>query len=157
MTPYTDCCCSVAKLCLTLWPHEVQQDRLLCPSLSLSLLKLMSIELVTPFNHLIFFAPFSCFQSFLASGYFQMSQLFESGGQSIGVSASVSVLSVHIQRWFPLGWTGWISLLSKALSKVFSSTTVWKHQFFGTQPSLWSNSCIRRMITLNSTKDIISE
>ena len=65
-------------------------------------------------------------------------QLFTSGGQSIGVSASV--FPMNIQRWFPLGWTGCISLLSKGLSGVFSSTTVWKHQFFGTQPPLWSSS-----------------
>ena len=71
-----------------------------------------------------------------------VSQLFASGGQSIGVSASTSVLSVNIQGWFPLGWTGWISLLSKELSRVFSNTTVQKHQFFGAQPSLCSSSHI---------------
>ena len=81
----------------------------------------------------------SCLQSFPASGCFQMSQLFTSGSQSIGVSASISVLPVNIQNWSPLGWTGWISLLSMGLSRVFSSTTVWKHQFFSAQPSLWSN------------------
>ena len=84
----------------------------------------------------------SCPQSFPASGSFQMSQLFTSGGQSIGVSASVSVLPMNIQDWFPLGWTGWISLQSNGLSRVFSNTTVQKHQFFGTQFSLWSNSHI---------------
>ena len=78
--------------------------------------------------------PFSyCLQSFPASGSFQMSQLFASGGQSIGVSASTSVLPMNIQDWFPLGWTDWISLLSKGLSRVFSNTTVQKHKFFGTQ------------------------
>ena len=78
--------------------------------------------------------PFSsCPQSFPASGSFQMSQLFAWGGQSIGVSASTSVLSMNIQDWFPLGWTGWISLQSKGLSRVFSNTTVQKHQFFGAQ------------------------
>ena len=72
--------------------------------------------------------PFSsCLQSFLASGSFQMSQFFTSGGQSIGASASASVLPMNIQDWFPLGWTGWISLLSKGLSRVFSNTTVQKH------------------------------
>ena len=77
-------------------------------------------------------APFSsCLQSFPASGSFTMSQFFISGGQSIGASASASVLPMNIQGWFPLGFTGWISLLSKGLSRVFSSTTVWKHQFFG--------------------------
>ena len=75
--------------------------------------------------------PFSsCPQSFPASGSFQMSQLFTSGGQSIGVSASTSVLPMNIQDWFPLRWTGWISLQSKGLSRVFSNTTVQKHQFF---------------------------
>ena len=69
-----------------------------------------------------------------------MSQFFTSGGQSIGASASASVLPMNIQGWFPLGWSGWISLQSKRLSRVFSSTTVWKHHFFGVQPSLWSSS-----------------
>ena len=81
--------------------------------------------------------PFSsCLQSFPASGSFPMCQFFESGGQSIEVSASTSVLPMNIQGWFPLGWNGWISLLSKGLSKVFSNTTVQKHQFFGAQLSL---------------------
>ena len=81
--------------------------------------------------------PFSsCLKSFLASGSFQMSQLFTSGGQSIGVSASTSVLPVNIQDWSPLGWTGCISLQSKGHSRVFSNTTVQKHQFFGAQLSL---------------------
>ena len=79
---------------------------------------------------------FSCFQSFPASGSFPMSQLFASGGQSSGFSASASVLPMNIQDWFPLGWTGCISLQSKGLSRVFSNTTVQKHQFFGTQHSL---------------------
>ena len=82
-------------------------------------------------------SPFSShLQSFPASGSFQMSQLFTLGGQSIGVSASASVLSMNIQDWFPLGWTGWISLWSKGLSRVFSNTIVKKHQFFGAQLSL---------------------
>ena len=80
--------------------------------------------------------PFSCPQSFPASGSFPMSQFFTSNGQSIGVSASASVLPINIQDWFPLGWTGWISLLSKGLSRVFSNTTVQKHQFFSAQLSL---------------------
>ena len=80
--------------------------------------------------------PFSsCLHSFPASGSFQMSQLFTEGGQSIGVSASTSVLPMNIKDWFPLGWTGWISLQSKELSRVFSNTTVQKHQFFGAQLS----------------------
>ena len=84
--------------------------------------------------------PFSsCPQSLPASGSFQMRQFLASGGQSIGVSASASVLPRNIQDWFPLEWTGWISLQSKGFSRVFSNTTVQKHQLFGTQPSLWSN------------------
>ena len=75
-------------------------------------------------------------QSFPASGSFQISQFFASGGQRIGVSASTSVLPMNIQDWFPLGWTGWNSLQSKGLSRVFSNITVQKHQFFGTQLSL---------------------
>ena len=78
----------------------------------------------------------SCPQSFPASGSFQMSQLFTSAGQSIGVLASTSVLPMKTQDWSPLGWTGWISLQSKGLSRVFSNTTVQKQQFFGTQLSL---------------------
>ena len=87
--------------------------------------------------------PFSShLQSFPASGSFPRSQLFASGGQSIGVSASASVLPMNIQDWSPLEWTGWISLQSKGLSRVFSNTTVQKHQFFSNQISLWSNSHI---------------
>ena len=81
--------------------------------------------------------PFSsCPQSFPTSGSFQMSQLFASGGQSIGASTSTSVLPMNTQVWSPLGWTGWISLQSKGLSRVFSNTTVQKHQFFHAQLSL---------------------
>ena len=84
--------------------------------------------------------PFSShLQSFPASGSFQMSQFFASGGQTIGVSASASVLPMNIQDWFPLGLTWLISLQSKGLSRVFSNTTVQKHQFFGAQLCLWSN------------------
>ena len=84
----------------------------------------------------------SCLQSFPISGTFPMSRLFSSGGQIIETSASASVLPMDIQGWFPLGLIGLISLLSKGLSRVFSSTTVQKHQFFSTHPSLWSNSHI---------------
>ena len=87
--------------------------------------------------------PFSsCPQSFPTSGSFKMSQLFASGSQSIGVSASTSVLPMNTQDWSPLGWTGWISLQSKELSRAFSNTTVQNHQFFGAQLSLQSNSHI---------------
>ena len=92
---------------------------------------------VVPFSTCLqsFFFIF-CLQSFPASGSFPMSQLFASGGQNIGVSASTSVLPMNIQDWSPLGWTGWISLQSKGLSRVSSNTTVQKHQFFSTQLSL---------------------
>ena len=87
--------------------------------------------------------PFSShFQSFPASGFFPMSQFFTLGDQSIGDSDSASVLAMNIQDWFPLGLTGLISLQSKGLSRVFSNTTVQKHQFFSTQLPLWSNSHI---------------
>ena len=103
---------------------------------SQSLLKLMSIESVMPSNHLILCHPLllssSVFPSIMS---FPMNWLFASGAQSTGVSASSSVLSMNTQDWFPLGWTGWVSLLSKGLSKVFSNTTVQKHQFFSTQLS----------------------
>ena len=98
--------------------------------------KPMSIELVMPSNHLILYRPLSsCPQSFPVSESFQMSQLFTSGGQSIGVSASTSVLPMNTQDWCPLGWTGWISLQSK-VQRVFSNTTVKKHQLFSAQLSL---------------------
>ena len=85
--------------------------------------------------------PFSsCLQSLPASGSFPRSWLFASGGQSFGASAAASVLPMNIQGWFPLGWTHLISLLSKGVSKVFSSTTIKRHRFFNAQPSLWSNS-----------------
>ena len=105
--------------------------------------KLTSIVSGMPSNHLILYHPFLLLpQSFPASGSFPMSQLFPSGGQSIGVSASTSVLPMNTQDWSPSEWTGWISLQSKGLSRVFSKTTVQKHQFFGTQLSLESNSHI---------------
>ena len=135
---------SVAQSCLTLCNRELQHARPPCqspapgvhtnscpwswwchPAISSS---------VFPFS--------SCLQSFPASGSFQMSQLFTSGGQNIGVSASTSVLPMNIQDWSPLEWTGWISLQSKGLSRVFSVTTVQKYEFFGSQLSSQSNSHI---------------
>ena len=128
----------------SLWPHGLQHTRLPCPSPTPGAYSnscpsrqwchptiSSSVDLFS-----------SCLQSFPASGSFQMSQFFTSGGQSIGVSASALVLSMNIQDWFPLRLTGLISLQSKGLSRVFSSTTVQKHQFFSAQLSLWSNSYI---------------
>ena len=101
---------------------------------SRSSLKLTSIELVMQPTIPSSVVPFSsCLQYFQASGFLLMSQLFASDGQSIGASTSSSVLPMNIQDWFPLGWTGWISLQSKGLSRVFSSTTLQKHQFFNAQ------------------------
>ena len=127
----------------SLWPHGLQHARPPCPSPTLGAYSNSApssrwchpttSSSVVLFSHL---------QSFPASGSFPMSQFFASGGQSIGVSASASVLPVNIQDWFPLGWTGWIFLQSKGLSRVFSNTTVQTHQFFGAQLSLWSNSHI---------------
>ena len=109
---------------------------------SQSLLKLLSIESVMPSSHLILCPPLFLFQSFPVSGSFLMCRLFTPDGQNIGASASALVLPMNIHGWFPLGLTGLISLQSKGLSRVFSSITVQKHQFFSTQPSLWSNSHI---------------
>ena len=128
----------------SLCPHEPQQTTPPCPSptpgvypnscpLSWWCYPTISSSVI-PFS--------SCPQSLQVSGSFQVSQLFVSGGQSIGVSASTSVLPMNTQDWPPLGWTGWISLQSKGLSRVFSNTTVQKHQFFSTQVSLESNSHI---------------
>ena len=126
--------CSV--VCDSLWPHGLQHASLSITS-SQSLLKLIFIKSVIPSNHFIFCCCFSsCLQSFPASGSFPISRFFASGGQSIGVSASASILPMNTQDWFPLGWAGWISLQSKGLSRLFSNTTVQKHQFFGAQPSL---------------------
>ena len=122
-----------------LWPHGLQHARLPCPSpflracsnscpLSQWCHPTISSSVVPFSSHL---------QSFLATGSFQMSQLFASGGQIIGVSASAWVHPMNIQDWFPLGLTGWFFLLSKGLSRVFCSTGVQKHQFFSTQPCLW--------------------
>ena len=127
---------SVVSDCL--WPHESHHARPPCPSptpgvysnscpLSRWCHPAISSSVI-PFS--------SCPQSLTASGSFPMSQLFAWGGQSIGVSASVSVLPMNTQDWSPLGWTGWISWQSKGLSKVFSNTTVQKHQFFSAQLSL---------------------
>ena len=108
-----------------------------------SLLKLMSIKSVMPSAISYSVVPFSsCPHSLPPSGYFPMNQLFAWGGQSTGVSDSTSVLPQNTQGWSPLGWTRWISLQSKGVSRAFSNTTVQKHQFFGTQVSSQSNSHI---------------
>ena len=109
-----------------------------------SLPKLMSFDSIMPSNHpIILCRPLLILPSIFPSiRVFSMSQLFASGGQSIGVSASTSVLPMNTQDWSPLGWTGWISLHSKKHSRIFSNTTVQKHQFFGAQLSSQSNSHI---------------
>ena len=128
----------------SLWPHGLQHTRLPCPSPTPGVYS-NSCPLSrwchpTISSSVIPFSSYS--QSFPASGSFQMSQLFTSDGQSIGVSASTSDPPMNTQDWSPLGWTGWISLQSKGLSRVFSNTTVQKHQFFSPQLSSQSNSHI---------------
>ena len=136
--------CSVVSN--SLWPHESQHPRPPCPSptpgvhwdsrpLSQWCHPAISSSIV-PYS--------SCSQSLPASESFPMSQLFAWGGQSTGVSALASFLPKNTQDWSPLGWTSWISLQSKGLSRVFSNTTVQKHQFFGAQPSSQSNSHIHK-------------
>ena len=132
---------------LSVTPRTVAHQASLSFTISWNLLKLMSIKSVMLCNHLILCHLLStlfssCLQSFPASGSFPVSQLLASGTQSIGASASASVLPMSIQSWFPSGLTGLISLQSKGLSRVFSSTTIQKHQLFGIQPSSWSNSHI---------------
>ena len=119
-------------------------------SITKSLLKFMSIELVMPSNHLILCCPLLLPSIFPSIRVFSSDQFFASGDQSIGALASASILPTNTQDWFPLGLTSLISLQSKGLSRVFSSTAVWKHQFFGTQ-TLWSNSHIQTWL---STRDL---
>ena len=138
--------CSVSKLCLTLY------DPMDCSTLAFPVLYYLP-EFAQMYVHWVGDAiqlshslspPFSsCPQSFPALGSFPKGWLFTSGGQNTGASASASVLPMNIQGWFLLGLTGLISLQSKRLPRVFSSTTVWKHQFFSAQSSLWSNANIR--------------
>ena len=128
----------------SLRPHGLQHTRPSCPSSTLRVYS-NSCALSRWYHPTISSSviPFSsCLQSFPVSGSFPISQLFASGGQRIGTWASASVLAMNIQDWFPLGLTGWISLQSKGLSSVFSSSTLQKHQFFSTQLLLWSNSHI---------------
>ena len=124
-------------------PWTAAQQASLSFTISWSLLKLMSLELMMPSNHLTLCCSLcSCPQSLPASWSFPMNQLFPSAGQIIGASPLTSVFPINIKDWFPLGLTGLISLQSKELSRVFSSTAFQKHQFFSTQPSLLSNSHI---------------
>ena len=128
----------------SLQPRRLQHARLRCPSLSPGVCSNSCplsqwwhptmLSSVVPFT--------SCLQSFPASGSFPMSQLFTSSGQSIRASTWTSAFPMNIQDWFPSGLTGLISLQSKGLSRVFSNTTIWRHQFFHAQPSLWSKSHI---------------
>ena len=128
----------------SLWPHGLQHARPLCPSPTPGACSNsgQSSWWCHPTISSSIVPIFSCLQSFPASGSFPRSQFFTSGGQSIAVSASASVPPMNIQDWFPLGWTGWTSLQSKELSRVFSNTTVQKHQFFRAQLSSQSNSHI---------------
>ena len=122
----------------SLWSHGLQHARLPCPSpIPRAYSNSCTLNWWCHLTISSSAVPFSsCLQSFPAPGSFQVSQFLASGGQSIGVSASASVLTMNIQTWFPLGWTGWISLQSKGLSRVFSNTIVQKHQFFCAQLSL---------------------
>ena len=142
----------------SLWPDGLQHVRLPCPSPTTELCSnsCPSSQWCHPTisSSVIVFS--SCLQSFPATGSFPMSQFFTSGSQSIGVSASASGLPMNIQDWFPLGWTGWISLQSKRLLIVFSSTVVQKHQFFSTQLSLQSKSHIHIWL-LEKTKLSLDE
>ena len=132
---------SHVRLFVTPWTAARQAS--LSITNSQNLLRLMSIESVMPSNHLILCHLLLLLPSIFPSiSVFPVSQFFASGGHSIGVSASASVLPMNIQDWFPLGLAGLISLQSKGLPRVLSSTTVQKHQVFGTQPSLGSNSHI---------------
>ena len=131
---------SLSRVWLFATPWTAAWQVSLSFTISWSLLKLMSVESMMPSNYLIFCCPLLLSSMFPSSRSFQISELFTSGGQSIG--ASGSVLPMNIQGWFPLGLTGLISLLSKRLFRVFSSTAVKKHQFFSSKPSLWSNSHI---------------
>ena len=125
---------SLSRVQLFATPWTAAHQASLSITHSQSLLKLMPLETVMPSNHLILCRPLPLPPSIFRSiKVFQMSQFFASGGQSIGVSASASVLPMNIQDWFLLGWTGWISLQSKRLSRVFSNTRAQKHQFFGAQ------------------------
>ena len=151
---YSYFCCTVSKFSSvqfshsvvseSLWPHELQHARPPCPSPT-PRIHSKSHPLSRCCHSAILSSVvsfFSCYQSLPASESFPMSQLFPRGGQSIGVSALASVFPKNTQDWSPLAWTGWNSLQSKGLSRVFSNTTVQKHQLFNTELSSQSNSHI---------------
>ena len=148
-----DSCCSVSPSCLTFptsWTtvHQVSWSSVI----SQSLLKLISIESVMPSNHLILCRPL-----LLPPSIFPSIRVFSNeSAVCIRWPKCWSFLPVNIQDWSPLGWTGWISLQSKGLSSVFSNTTVQKHQFFGAQPSLWSNSHIHMWLLVETEGGQIS-
>ena len=139
---FGSCCCSTKSSLPLCDPYGLQHARLPCPSVSPGLcpsscpLSQWCYPTISSSAALFSF----CLPCFLASGSFLMSGLFSSGGQIIGASTLASVLPINIQGWFPLGLTSLISLKSKGFSKVSSSTTIWKHQFFTAHHSLWSNS-----------------
>ena len=133
------CCCSLSHVWVFVTPWTAARQASMSFTVSRGLLKLLSTELMMPFNHLIHCRPLLLPSIFLSIRVFFQSWIFASSGQSIRASASASDLPMNIRGWFPLRLTGLISLLSKGLSRVFSITAVWKHQFFGTQPSLWFN------------------
>ena len=151
------CDCSVAKSCPTLGnPIGWSMPGFLSFTISWSLPKLMSFESVMLSNHLILCHPHLFLPLIFPNiRLFYKESALRIGDQNIGALASASVLPMNIQGWFPLGLTGWISLQSKRLSRVFSSTTVWKHQFFSAQPSLWSNSHISTWHWKNHSFDYI--
>ena len=145
----------------SLWPHRLQYSRLPCPSptpgvYSNSCPLSWWCHPIIPSSVTLFS---SCPQSFPASESFPMSQFFTSDGQNIGPSASATLLPMNIQDWFPLGWTSWISLQSKRLSRVFSKTKVQNHQFFSTQLSLQSNShiCTWERVSWTERRSILRE
>ena len=143
----------------SLQPHGLQHTRL--PYLSLSPWVCLKLGPLSQWCHPAISSsvnPFSsCSQSFPASRSFPVSRLFASGGQSVGTSASASVLPMHIKDWFPLGLTALISLLSKGLSRIFSNTKVQKNQFFGIQSSFWSNSHIHTWSEVKWSRSVVSD
>ena len=129
----------------SLWPHGLQPTRLPCPSLSPGICS-DSCPLIQGCQPLVPLSPFAINLSSIRVFSNELVLCVRWPKCWIGASASASVLPMNIQDWFPVGWTGWISLQSKGLSRVFSGTIIWKHQFFGAQPSFWSNSHIHRWL-----------